>query len=63
MPRTLFVKKVTGVLINVKWGVNSNIPNEIYYARCNKEGIINWDKTLIYKAHQLVGRDKVRVMP
>jgi hypothetical protein len=66
MPRriTLYVQRVSGLKIIETWLVGDGMidRNQSYYVKCNKNGEINWSKTLVYQAHELVGRDLVKVL-
>jgi hypothetical protein len=57
--RTLHVKKVTRKEIEKHWKFKIPIAwGYILYVRCNAKGEINWPKTLVYHAHELLEREK-----
>lgn len=35
------------------------LANHSLYVRCDRDGKVKWDKTLLYKAEELIGRDNV----
>lgn len=60
--KTLNVKKISGYAISKEWAAFFLPAGLYYYVRCNAKGIINWEKTAVYSAHELVGRDNVKIL-
>jgi len=60
--KTLNVMHVTVQEIEKNWGMSFPTRHTTHYARCNAKGEINWDKTTIYCAQELVGRQNVNIM-
>jgi len=61
--KTLHVIRFTREEVGKEWGLELPTRDKgDVYARCNKDGIVNWDSTLVYEAHELVGRDNVKLI-
>ena len=63
--RKLNVKKTTLNQIRNLWGVQA-MPNKwqnvSLYVRCDKLGVINWEKALIYTSDELITRGNVNII-
>jgi len=61
--RTLYVLRVTKQALSKKWGMP--IPekhSEILYVRCNVNGEVDWDSTLMYELDHLERRGNYQVL-
>lgn len=61
MAKQLNLIKTNNEQISKEWGFQVYFRGELF-ARCNAEGIVNWEKTVIYNSTQLVGRDSVTIL-
>jgi hypothetical protein len=59
--KTLNVKKVDSSEISGMWNLPVNIEGELY-VRCNAQGEIDWEKTSIYRASELIIRNNVVIL-
>ncbi len=59
--RTLNVKKTTNEELALKWKLAVRFTGDLYI-RCNAHGNVNWEKASVYKASELVERDKVNII-
>lgn len=61
--RTLYVKYTTAkTLLDNGW---PPVPYSIldpYYVKCRKDGYVNWDISLLYKASELIERNNVKIV-
>ena len=58
--RTLNVKQTNNIEISENWKTPVNLKGTLY-VRCNSKGKVNWDKTIVFFASELVGRNNVVV--
>lgn len=61
--KTLNVKKTSIKELENQWGMTGlvGLKGDLYI-RCDKDGIINWDKAHVYSSSELVGRDGVNLI-
>lgn len=70
---TLHVKLVTVQQLIKEWGIKSFVNKMMSfhqtplsastcYVKCNKKGVINWDKTLVYTLPELIERNDVKII-
>lgn len=67
MRNTLHLIQTNFKELSDKWGcsfgiVKNTFNNEKIYIMCDKMGIVNWDKNTVYRASELVGREKVVII-
>lgn len=56
--RTLYLKPVSAYKIEQEWNTKLIMnQKDVYYARCNQYGTINWSTTLIYREDELKTRN------
>lgn len=61
--RTLYVTSTTlRELYQHQWPVEIIAPSPSYYVRCTIKGVVNWDKTLLYTADDLIERNNVKII-
>jgi len=61
MPKTLNVKPTTNAELSMQWGFNPSLRGKLF-VRCNSKGTVNWEKTLVYNADELIDREKVNII-
>lgn len=59
--KTLRVKKTSNSELSEKWNMFVNINSELY-VRCNCKGQVNWDKTVVYRASELIEKNNVIIV-
>ena len=62
--KTFYLKQTSNIELKQKWGFNPRLPvkNGNIFIRCNVKGEVNWDKSSVYNANELVGRDNVKII-
>lgn len=59
--RTLYVKPTSNGELTSKWGFPVHFHGDLF-ARCNEQGNVLWDKTLIYTSKELIEHGKVKIL-
>lgn len=62
---TLYVKRIPFFKLQEKWKtvvtLKFIVSNKVY-VRCNVDGVINWDKTLVYTPDELIMKNNVKIL-
>jgi len=59
--RLLNVIATTNTQLTIRWGYNPCMNGELF-VRCNAKGVVNWDKTSVYKLDELLMRGNVKII-
>ena len=64
MAKRLHVKETSVREIRSKWGdcIPKKWLGELLFIRCNAKGVINWEKSPVYSAEELIEKDNVKII-
>lgn len=62
-PRTLYVIQISHAhATSMGWSITMSQAIRGIWFRCNKKGLINWEKTLFYSTRKLIERNNVKIV-
>lgn len=61
MARMLNVKRTSNEELTKQWRFNPNLKGKLFI-RCNAAGNVNWDKSPVYNADELIEKEKVNII-